>query len=66
MAVATSDELEYLSDSEALSGQAERWFITDSTRTARLVNLSRGSGDAAMDPDDISTIGSLFVEMLDA
>jgi hypothetical protein len=49
-----------------VSGQAERWLITDSTRTARLINLSRGSGDAALDPDDISTIGSLFVEMLDA
>ena len=49
-----------------VSAQAERWLITDATRTALLINLSASGGDATMDPDDISAIGNLFVGMLDA
>jgi hypothetical protein len=47
-----------------VSSQTQRWLIDGATRAARLINLSAGAGDAIMEPQDISTIGSVFVETL--
>jgi hypothetical protein len=44
--------------------QVQRWLLAGATRTARLVNLSAGVGDARLEPDDISTIGGLFISEL--
>jgi len=44
--------------------QAERWLIAEATRTSRLINLSGGAAAITMAPDDVATIGSLFVAML--
>lgn len=49
-----------------VSLQTQRWLIEDATRTARLISMSAGGGDAAMNPASIATIGELFVEMLAA
>ena len=49
-----------------VSLQTQRWLIENSTRTARLINMSAGGGDVTMNPADIATIGELFVEMLTA
>lgn len=44
--------------------QTQRWLIEDATHTARLITMSAGGGDTGMSPEDIRTIGELFVEML--
>jgi hypothetical protein len=49
---------------ELVVAEVQRWFLDDATRTARLVRLGRGSGDANMEPADITAIGELFVEQL--
>lgn len=47
-----------------VSWQTELWLIGGAVRTARLLSLGSGAGDATMNPDDISAIGTLFSEML--
>ena len=50
-------------DLEALvSAQVERWLIDDATRTAGLVRMSAGATGTRMEPDDIATLGRLFLE----
>jgi len=49
---------------DLVSLQTQRWLIEDATRTARLITLSSGGGDEAMNPANIATIGELFVERL--
>ena len=47
-----------------VAAQAQRWLIAGATRTARLINLSVGAGDARLEADDVSTIGGLFISEL--
>lgn len=44
--------------------QTRRWLIEDATRMARLVSLGSEWGAAPTDPDEIATVGELFVEAL--
>jgi hypothetical protein len=52
--------------SDLVASQVERWFIDEPLRTARLINLGAGGTPPIVDPDDISTIGELFVSILRA
>ena len=50
--------------SELVSSQVDRWLVEGATRTAGLVRMSDGTGRATMEPEEIATLGGLFVESL--
>ncbi|HEU5309046.1 MAG TPA: nucleotidyl transferase AbiEii/AbiGii toxin family protein [Acidimicrobiia bacterium] len=49
---------------ELVAAQAQRWFLDDATRTARLLRLASVPGDAIMEPDEIAALGEVFVAMV--
>jgi hypothetical protein len=49
---------------ELVVAQAQRWFVDDDTRTARLLRLGGVPEDAIMEPDEIAALGEVFVARL--
>jgi Nucleotidyl transferase AbiEii toxin, Type IV TA system len=44
--------------------QVDEWLVGGSTRAARLIGLGAVTGDATIEPRDIATIGTMFIERI--
>ncbi len=44
--------------------QVDEWLVGGSMRAARLIGLGAGTGEATIEPRDIATIGTMFIERI--
>jgi hypothetical protein len=47
-----------------VAGGVQRWLVDDVTRTARLIAIGTGVGEASVGPEDLATLGRLLLSTL--